>query len=198
MAPAVGIVITKQFAYRDSLSEQWSNKYWLSGAPPSDDTAWRLLFDDLVNKEKVCYYSSCHVVGGYAYNDNADGAQSVWSVDLAALDQEVPGGIVTSSGKPMAGDQAGMLQWQLARKNSRGKWVYLRKYFHAGFCDNANPDRLDTGTKNNYANFGAQLVNGQVLGGRYLVSQKGGESIQAVQASDWVTTRTLKRRGKRP
>src|SRR5438874_390034 len=120
MAAACGIVINKRFTYRGDPNEVFSNKYWLTGAPPGPSSEWRTLFDSLVAGETGCYVPQVKVIGGYGYADNADNAQSIWSVDLTALGTEVPGRLTAAQGIQYAGDQAGMLEWQTDRKNSRG------------------------------------------------------------------------------
>lgn len=199
MAEATGLVITKRFSYRGDTGEEWSNKYWLTGAPPQAPADWHALFLTMANAEKICYVSTTHVVSGYAYDDNTPGANAVWSVDLTATGEEIPGVLDPVGGTAMAGDQAGLLQWKTDRKNSRGKWIYLRKYFHGGMIDIANPDRISPNTNTNYQNFGNALNDGtSLVGNRRLRSQAQDEVLLGAAADDWVTTRTLKRRGKRP
>jgi hypothetical protein len=198
MAIATGLVLIKRFTYRDDPGEEWSNKYWLTGSPPATATAWRALFDELVALEKQCYPASVHVVGGYAYDDNTPGANSVWSVDLTALAQEVPGTLSTAVGSRMSGDQAGLVEWQTNRKNTRGKWIYLRKYFHSGMLSSIDHDEVEPTTITQYTDFATRLSNGGWPGGRIIRSQKQDEVLQTYRVPKYVTTRTLHRRGKRP
>ena len=199
MAAACGIVINKRFTYRGDPNEVFSNKYWLTGAPPGPSSEWRTLFDSLVAGETGCYVPQVKVIGGYGYADNADNAQSIWSVDLTALGTEVPGRLTAAQGIQYAGDQAGMLEWQTDRKNSRGKWIYLRKFFHGGITHYTNADEIAPEALTAYEAWGTVLRDGGgQAGGRKIRSQKQDENVQTMHASKWVTTRTLKRRGKRP
>jgi len=197
MASATGLVVTKKFTYRDQ-DEYWSNKYWFQGAPPGPSTEWRTLFDALVLHEKNCYTAATTVTGGYGYNDNSDSAHAVWSVDLELLAQTVPGALTVPAANVMAGDQAGMFEFQTQRKNSRGKWIYLRKYMHDGGIDPLDRDRIDGNTQAAYDGFIAALKDGTWSSGRIIRSQKQDETFNWGARSEWVTTRTLKRRGKRP
>jgi len=198
MAAATGLVITKRFTYRGDATEEWSNKYWLTGDPPSSSAGWKTLFDQLVNIEKACYTSASSVVGGIGYADNTPGAHAVWTVDLDVNGPVVPGTLTPVAGMSFAGDQAGMLEWRTERKNSRGKWIYLRKYFHGGMNDSTNPDLINTGTHDAYTTLGAALFSGTWPGARKVRSQKQDEVLTATVGSWNVTTRSLKRRGKRP
>lgn len=198
MADVTGLVITKEFTYRGDTTETWSNKYWLTGAPPGDVATWKALADLLIGHEVSCYSSSSRVVAAYGYSSNDPHAQSAWSYDYAAAGATVPGTLIaTVNAAHFAGDQAGIVEWKTSRKNTRGKWVYLRKYFHDGFVNPASRDDLDVDTLDAYDAFGHLLVSGQ-LDNRTIRSQKQDESIQVVVTPHYVTTRTLKRRGKRP
>lgn len=198
MASTTGLVIVKRFTYRDDDQEEWSSKYWLTGPPPDSDQAWLDLFNLLGNEERKCYTPQCFITRYIGYNDNADGAHSVYNLDLAQIGAEKPGTLPTEAGHAqMAGDQAGMISWQTSRKNSRGKWVYLRKYLHAGHIG-TDVDKVSTNTESAYNAFAQVLFTGTGLQGRTLRSQKQDEVLQFGAGSQWVTTRTLKRRGKRP
>lgn len=199
MASAVGIVLVKQFAYRDEPNEEWSSKYWLTGNIPSGDASWKTLADLLIAQEATCYHAGVSVTFAYSYDDNTEGAHSVWSYDYLAAGEAVPGTLASAGGTKMAGDQAGVLEWKTDRKNTRGKWIYLRKYFHGGHTDAVQPDRLEPATLTAYEAFGQKLrFATPELENRNIRSQKQEEGITDHYGIPWVTTRTLKRRGKRP
>jgi len=199
MAPAIGIVLVKKFTYRGDPEEEWSNKYWLTGTPPATSADWRLLFDQVVNIEHPCYAATSKVVAGIAYNDNTENAHAVWTVDLEALGQTVPGTLTDAAGVPkMAGDQAGVVEWRTNRKNSRGKWIYLRKYMHDGFVGLPNADNLSGGTAAAYQQLANELLQGFGSGGWKIRSQRQDEDLATGSHLPYVTTRTLHRRGKRP
>lgn len=198
MAAATGLVVIKKFQYRDDPNETWSNKYWFTGPVPGPSTEWRSLFDALVSHEKKLYPASVTVIGGYGYDDSSDGAQAIWGVDLEALGQTVAGVLPPSPGMGLAGDQAAMIQWKTSRKNSRGKWIYLRKYFHGGHNDSTNPDIVSAAFHTELQAFADLLAVGDATWTRKIRSAAQDEVLQTHEASWNVTTRTLKRRGKRP
>lgn len=198
MATATGLVITKRFTYRGLPDEEWSNKYWFTGAPPATDQAWMDLFNDVQTHERKCYSSATKVVSAIGYNDNDPHAHAVWTFAFGT-GTEPPGELTgDAADNPFAGDQAGMLEIRTSRKNTRGKWVYLRKFLHSGFSDGVDRDKISANTHLAYTVFLTYLSNGTVLGSRRLRSQKQDETLTVLHAGDWVTTRTLKRRGKRP
>lgn len=197
MASAIGLLITKKMTYRSNTDEEWSNKYWLTGTPPTTVSAWRALFDSLVTLERECYAADCTVVRGAAWDSNDEHAFSVWGVDLELEGTPVPGTLPEEPGFKMAGDQAGMVEWKTTRKNSRGKWVYLRKYFHHGFQAAGDADYVSAATQAAYDTLGQQLTTGIGSGFHRIRSQLQDEGIQSHIVSPFMTTRTLKRRGKK-
>src|SRR5215471_18176897 len=98
---------------------------------------------------------------------------------------------------PNRGDQAGWIRWSLNRFNTHGKRIYLRKYFHASGVASGGGDALAANTKTVYDAFGAFMFGGTLLGSRTLVDKFGNVPI-ASASSQYITTRTLKRRAKRP
>lgn len=205
MAAATGLVIVKRFDYRGNPNEEWSNQYWLTGAPPGPSAEWKALTDILIEMEKTLYSAGTHVTRAYGYNDNErdeDGNlvhPSVWSYDYGLAGEEVAGILADPAGHIMAGDQAGTCWWKTSRRTSRGKWIYLRKFFHDGFINNANTDAVSNDQATVYRNFTNALStpNSNAMQ-RGIQGPAGPETLQAWGESPWATTRTLKRRGRRP
>ena len=198
-APAVYLTIVKRFTYRGNAQEEWSNSYALSGATPADSPAWRTLFDALVAEEKKLYLAESSVVSGYGYDSiPVKGDSAIWSVDLTVTpNSPVVGVLPASAGAKMAGDQASWVRWGLDRFNTKGKRVFLRKYFHNGLIQGAIPDSLYPAYTTALDAFGLKLRDGTFTGGRR-ISDKDGTTIVGHAVSPYSTTRTLKRRGKRP
>jgi hypothetical protein len=193
----IGLTVIKKFQYRGN-DEEWSNHYHLEGAIPADAAAWRTLFDALVAQEKNLYPSGTSVVAGYGYDDDAANAHAVWSVDLeVAPNSPVAGSMATTGGHEAQGDGAVWIRWKLDRENSRGKSIYLRKYYHGAIITDGSFDAVLPAQGTALASFGTALENGTVPGvGK--IRDAGGGAIVSTGHSTWVTTRTLKRRGKRP
>lgn len=198
-APTCVLTVIKSFTYRGIANEEWSNTYMLSGAAPADTAAWRTLFDQLTAQEVSCYTSDHKVVGGYGYDKvPGPGDHAVWSVDLnVSPNTPKPGTLVLGSGVKFAGDQAAWIRFGLNRYNTHGKRVYLRKYLHGGAVASGGGDALLPLYMTNLTNYGDWLRGTPAQGQRTLLDKTGAAPI-GTGVSSFVTTRTLKRRGKRP
>lgn len=197
MAAVTSIILVKQFTYRDDPTEQFSNRYYLRNAPPGDQASWKQLCDDLINIEKPVFPPSVHYVTAYGYNDDAANAQSVFFHDYTQ-DASPPAGTYGGTGQSCAGDQAALVFWKTDRKNARGKYIYYRKYFHASTVSVGDRDMIDQTHHDAYMTLVNALhpVVGAFWGG--IRSRTHADGIIASGVGEWITTRTLKRRGKRP
>jgi len=201
VAALTGLTIIKSFPYK-GVQEEWSNHYHLTGTPPTDATAWQALFDAMVAAEKTCYSAACNVVAGYGYATDVATDHAVWSVDMTVSPHSiVPGTLATSTAQRAPGDCAGWVRWKLDRNNSLGKAVFLRKYFHDVFVASGGESVADTilaAQVTAYTAFAALLDTGIGVDSGIKIKDKAGAAILSHGASTYVTTRTLKRRGKRP
>jgi hypothetical protein len=154
------------------------------------------LVDALAAAEKTIYPSSVKIVRAYCYTDTTQDA--VASVDYTALGAEIAGTLTTTGQTQEAGDCAVWVRWATAKHNSKGKTVYLRKYFHPAFTDTGTVDATSTNQKTALKGFGDQC-NGTVLPiTGFTICGPDGTAAGTATACSFVTTRTLKRRGKRP
>jgi len=199
MAAQNGIIVTKSFDYRGE-PEEWSNKYWFTDTEPWNATQFRTVFDNIVTHEKALYSSATTVVSGYGYNDNAEDAHAVWSVDLTlAPNTPVSGTFVPGTAERQAGDSAIFCWWKTSRKNTRGKPIYLRKYFHDVYNEAGPPhDGVADLQRLALDAFAQGLYSETYLQVGLAAQGHPDEELIAYGAHPWITTRTLKRRGKRP
>jgi hypothetical protein len=197
MAALTGLTIIKAMPYRGEAAEEWSNHYHFAGSVPANPTAWAALFDNVVFYEKACYPSLVHVIGGYGYDSDDPNAHAVWTHDISG--SPVAGTLSTSGGQLAPGDAAVWERWKTSRTNSRGKAIYLRKYFHgAVIVEGTTADAVLAAQKTALQALGAACSDGTFGSGVTLRSRTHAETLLSHSASDYVTTRTLKRRGKRP
>jgi hypothetical protein len=198
VADVTGMTVIKQFNYRDDPNEEWSNKYYFSGASPSSSGAWRALFDALAAEERKLYGPGNHIVRGYAYNDDAENADSVWSVDLTVPPEtEIAGTLDNALTVAAPGDAAVWCRWTTARM-ARGKHIYLRKYFHgAERQQSAAADVVATVQRDALTAFATKMTDGTFIDGRVIRSRANAESLLGIGVSQYITTRTLKRRRKK-
>lgn len=197
MADVVGLTIIKRFGYRGNLNEEWSNHYYLTGAIPADATAWNALIDALVAQEKTCYPSASSVVRAYGYDSDADNATAVYVRDMSGA--PVNGTLTVGTGdKVMPGDCAVIARWKTSRL-ANGKNVWLRKYFHPAVQESGGTDSMSNEQSSALNSFVTKLKDGSFLDARVLRSQHHEETfLTAPGNTGYITTRTLKRRGKRP
>jgi hypothetical protein len=196
VAAVTGVTLVKKMPYRDLTDEEFSNTYWLRAAPPGDDASWMVLVNDLVNKEKAVSTTGVVYQRAYGYDSDDDHAHAVFLKDWV-VDGSAPIGTFTDAGGTlMAGDQAACTEWKLDKKNARGKWIYLRKYFHHGLVNVNAHDELSLNYRVALDQFALDIKQASFHGG--LRPRKYDATITGQGTIQWVTTRTLRRRGKRP
>lgn len=197
MASVCGLTLVKAFDYRGDPNEEFSNTYHFKGAVPSDDTGWMTLMGQAAAAEGHVLPAAVHYTRAYGYDSDDPAAHHVFSYTWPTTSTTGDYPRDTLQELPIAGDQAAMVWWKTARLNSRGKPIYLRKYLHGGFIPNTGGDQLSTPYHTALGIFvGLTTGMNAVHGG--LRSRTHDETIVESAASQWVTTRTLKRRGKRP
>lgn len=211
MSAQTGLTVVKRMTYRGDANEEYSNTYWFTGGQPSGPVAWRALFDALVLVEKPIYGSTVNIIKAYGYTDNEGHraedppgtpvAAAVWSLDLrVAPDTIIPGTMATTRIE-MPGDDAVWVRWKTSRLTSPGgKAIYLRKYFHPALTATSppTPDTVLPQQVTALQALGTKLRDGSFIDARTLTAPGKTDVLTSSSASPYVTTRTLKRRGKRP
>lgn len=195
MAAACGMTLVKKFTYRGDATEEYSNTYWLTGGAPADDAAWATLFTALVAQEKTLYNLNVSYIRGYGYNSDADDATAVY-VDDKTL-SPVAGTFNEAGTVVCPGDSANWIRWYTGRL-ANGKKVYLRKYFHPAYASASAVDQTASTWRTAANLVAAKLQDGTFSGGRKITARGHTDDASLGAASTYVTTRTLKRRGKRP
>jgi hypothetical protein len=188
------MTIVKSFEYR-GIYEEWSNQYHLSGVG-ADAAAHRAIADDLIALEIACYSERVTVRRVLVYADSD--APSIYTYDLASFAGVVTGELDSTSGVTQAGDAAGWVRWDTGKTSSTGKKVYLRKYFHDPHASSdATPDTLSASWVTQYQGFGDSML-ADFSGTVHMVDPEGDDPPGPALAGPYITTRTLKRRGRRP
>lgn len=208
MASVCGVTLVKKMYYRGDINEEYSNQYWFDGATPADSTAWKALADALIDQEKTVYTGDAWTVRAYGYDDpigagtsEAPKPVSVWTYDYEAAAATVPGTLSQGTGVLAAGDAAVWCRWKTSRLNSKGKAIYLRKYYHPAIQKSgtgSDRDVILAAQKTALQAFATKLWDGTFLSGRKITAAQHDDTIIGSNASSYITTRTLHRRGKRP
>jgi hypothetical protein len=188
----IKVVITKSFLYRGA-TEEWSNVYCFQGddfTVELDAINW---VEDLADIEALVVHEMNTYKSWLLYNDGEETATYSGDFEPGFI-----GAVGASVGAEQGGDTAYWVRWLLPDRNANGKKVYLRKYFHPGIADAADPDLVPAAMKTKLLAFGNELRQGAALGDYLLCSPSDGDLAGQEKAADFITTRTLKRRGRRP
>lgn len=188
------ITLVKSFNYRGS-DEEWSNSYHLTDHPGSDSD-WGIFADWIAGYEKTVYSSRVNILRALCFNDSS--SIVTVTIDFADRSGIIPGTFPATTGAGVPGDVAGTVRWATGKRNSKGKPIYLRKYFHDCEVDGVpNNDTITSTQVTAYGDLADQLVTSIHFG--ILLADKDGDVPPGPnQASTFATTRTLKRRGRRP
>lgn len=194
MPDTPSITLVKRFLYRGN-QEEWSNTYHFAGTAPSNAAAWKTMADALIAQEKTFLLNTHSYVRAYGYD--AGNEHSVAQIDYVALG----GTLVVGANAPTAngvtpGDAAFMLRAKVGT-SSRGKSVYIRKYYHGINVPAGGGDSVGPTQQGQLQTFGNLIcTTGGPLPGGWCAPQ--GALGSNPLAMPFITTRTLKRRGKRP
>lgn len=192
---APGFTLIKEFTYRGDAHEEWGNTYHVHDTP-ADPATWRTIVDALIALEREVYTDVVTILRAICYEDTE--ADSVYTYHLADFAGTVPGALVVGDGgHTMSGDDALWVGWDTGKRNSKSKPIWLRKYFHdahvaASQIDQTDPDQL--------AALGTFATAAVTPAGDWpgLTDPEGDAPTGGSRTSSFVTTRTLKRRGRRP
>lgn len=195
MPDTPSITILKRCTYK-SVLEEFGNTYHFSGTQPADLAAWKTLADAIIAAERPTMPADVEFVQAYGYNAGNDNS-------VAQIDYRVSPNVVLSGTGGFTGggrnnlEVAATVRWPTPGFTSRGKRIYLRKYYHAVYTSVfPDMDKLLASQKATFATFAAKLIDGTLPGGfKYCGPQ--GAVASAPQVNDYTTTRELKRRGKR-
>jgi len=201
VAAITGVTLVKRFSYRGDALEEFSSKYHFAGPPPGDDASWSVLVTDLKNIEAAIYTSDVTYVQAYGYNSDVYSDPHVYVKDWTVPGPPPTGSATLTGGNPVAGDQAAVVEWKMNRLSKKGKPIFLRKYHHHGRVTASSPDQVEAGYKavlDTYATAVAAFHGGMRTGPRYKLDPIPADAVVSHEVFPWITTRTLKRRGKRP
>lgn len=192
------LTIVKQMQYRGN-DEEWSNTYFMTGDLPADAASWKTLADAVIADEKTLYDLNIDVIR--AIGHEAGESVAVWAYDYLAASEEVPGTYSTTSSILESGDTAAWIRWSTDQLTDRGKPIYLRNYYHPAYRGTGGTaDQIAAGWVAAAQAFGDAWIAGYEDGDGVLHHRAGPHGVVGLVATPatFVTTRTLKRRGRRP
>jgi hypothetical protein len=198
VADTIKITLVKEFPYRGA-PEEWTNSYHFLGPDPGD---WSTVATNLRNLEMPCFASEVVFKRAYCYavHDDATRAGVTEIVEWGGIT-----GTFSTSGLGLAGssgDVAATVRWQTPdfTSGARPKRIYLRKYYHGVFSHSdpvGEQDALATEQLAKFELMAGALTEPDPIGAGDYCGPRGALAGNYL-VSPWLTTRTLKRRGKRP
>lgn len=185
------LTLVKQFTYRGA-PEQWSNTYHFDNGTPPNGAAWKILADAWWDEERELLDSSVKIYAAYGYE--AGNEVSVWQYHYFDAPLEMTAGTLTGD-HDVPGDCAVWVRWKTPDNNSKGRPIYLRKYFHG--VTGQDGDAVTSTFLDRADDYATHMKDESLPGGLVYCGPQGAEA-GAHQVSAFFTTRTLKRRGRRP
>lgn len=195
MPDTPSITLVKRMTYRGA-DEEFSNTYHFAGSTPATDAAWRTLADAIWDSERTIMHEGVVLVQVYGYvaGNESSVAQLDYRTGAGALP---PGTLPRPDGTAkMAGDQAATGRAKVGL-SVKGKKIYIRKYWHGGLIATSNTDNIAPGMLTAIDAHLSLMLAGGLPGDAEWCAPQGAAGIEPF-TSPFVTTRTLKRRGKRP
>lgn len=196
--PVFRVIIVKSAEWRNT-QEEFSNGYYFNGTKPSNRSEAEAFFMALWNVEKEFSNQLITLAQGYYYEDpTVDKPHVTIGRDYRGENiQYGSGGIASSSGGQQTSlEQCGLMKARCGyMKNGRVR--YVNKYYHGVSAKQSDADAANWVASATLATKLAKFTDGTLPGGAKLC-RPDGLVCETPQVSPWITTRTLKRRGKRP
>lgn len=189
------LTVVKRFTYRGDNSEEWSNSYVFKGVPPTTSAQWDSLRSTVVALELPILSDQTFVVRVIGHTSTDPGAIAAYEFDYTVPGPPPEGTFVGTGGVRMAGDQAAVVEWLTDKKTSKGKPIYLRKYFHGAFASPTVTDNLEAAWVTAATTYAAGFTATLPWGG--LTNPGNTATVVSAKILPFVTTRTLEKRGKR-
>lgn len=190
------LTFEQSFTYRGAR-EHWQNAYHLDQVP-ADTTAWDGLASQVAAFVQAMLPSNAQLEHYYGHNPGTPPVL-VWEKDIPPTGEGGVAGTFTpiATEHQAPGDDAVFIRYGTTQKSTRGKPIYLWNYYHAVFYD-ATPDTFSARQKTAFDALGAKWISGFNQGGTtFRRAGPRGAVAQNFVTSPWITTRTLKARGKR-
>ena len=191
MPDTPSIVIEKLFTYRGQ-PEEWSNRYHFLGSTPSSLAEWKALALAIWAQERTFCNTSTRFNGFLGYNAGDNTANAIMGPDDLTTAEKSQGAL---SGNNVPGDSAVWVRWATGERGSKGRPIYLRKYFHG--VGTTGTDEIVGTARTAMLAYATKMTDASLPGGFKICGPQGAPG-GTPKVPTYITTRTLKRRGKDP
>jgi hypothetical protein len=191
------LTLEKSFTFR-GVREIWGNAYHLD-IVPRDASDWSTLSGQVWALEAAFLPADVQIETFYGHNPGTPPVL-VYEHDQPPPGPGGSGGTYVPGGAQPGcpGDCAMWVRWSTTQKNSLGKPIYLRNYYHGVHSDNTGLDVVASGQKTALQALGTAFTNGITVNGiTFRRAGPRGAVAQGSTVGNYITTRTLKHRGKR-
>lgn len=185
------ITVVKEFTYKGQ-PEEWSNTYHFSGGTPADEEEWDTLSLFMWNQERAFLSASVSLVTTYGYEAGNESSvyQADWQVPPRSAD---PGN--RADADPLPGDSTVWVRWNTGQRNSKGRPIYGRKYYHG--VPGAGGDSIPGAVRTIMEEVASNFIDGTIPGD-YRICGPQGATYSDPLVAPFVGYRQLRRTGKRP
>lgn len=198
------IVLVMSFSYRGA-PEEYSVKFHFNGAQPVSEAGWKIISDELIAALKPSLNTTTSFLRAYGYEDHTswspgDPLLSVSTVDYVnEYGGAIPGTKAAEASTPKcAGDQAIFCRYATTKRSTKGKPVYLFTYLHDIYVSPTTAENITATSRTALLTAWAKLSDGTLANFGKRTTPDGSAVAGALSIPGYMTTRTLKRRGKRP
>jgi len=191
--PAPRLRLVQSSEYRGQ-PEEWSNTYSFKGPAPTTPAGWQAIADAFILLLRQCFTSKTTFVRAYGYNANSIGANFVH--DYTSPGPPSAGTGVFTNSLSLPGDAAITGRLSSEKFNPSGKRVYGRNYWHDAYAEATDSDRVNSEQQAQLTTFLTQYTQGTIIAGTDSCLPDLTDT-HSPHVDQWITTRTLKRRGKR-